>query len=239
MNFNLPEPTVFNRRIPKQKFYENLAVSAALKRSFVNDIKAIWWRNKLAADTLNLAKGAAVTEIEVFEIELANGELNEEVLRQMDRLIPYHLLFVLSFEDRAQVWIGYKEASATGENAFKVSRYYHTDWMPRTTLRFTLSGLSLDEVYENLVRNIHAVSQPVQTGRDGLCSVREVGVAWRDDLPISENIARDAARARLEKQIAALEKRARAEKQPKKKFELVQQIKKLKTEVEGYKWMSK
>lgn len=91
LNFNLPEPTTFNRRVPKQKFYENCAVSAALKRSFVDEITAIWWRNKLAATTLNLAKGAAVTEIEVFEIELANGHLSEEVLRQMDRIIPYHL----------------------------------------------------------------------------------------------------------------------------------------------------
>ena len=228
MNFNLPESTTFNRRVPKQKFYENCAVSAALKRSFVDEITAIWWRNKLAATTLNLAKGAAVTEIEVFEIELANGHLNEEVLRQMDRMIPYHLLFVLTFENRAQAWIGYKEASGTGANAFKVSRYYHTDWMPREALCFSLAGLTLDEVYENLVRNIHAASQPAQTGRDGLRAV-----AWREDLPISANIARDAARARLEKQIAALEKRARAEKQPKKKFDFVQIIKKLKAELEG------
>ena len=228
MNFNLPESTTFNRRVPKQKFYENCAVSAALKRSFVDEITAIWWRNKLAATTLNLAKGAAVTEIEVFEIELANGHLNEEVLRQMDRMIPYHLLFVLTFENRAQAWIGYKEASGTGANAFKVSRYYHTDWMPREVLRFSLAGLTLDEVYENLVRNIHAASQPAQTGRDGLRAV-----AWREDLPISANIARDAARARLQKQIAALEKRARAEKQPKKKFDFVQIIKKLKAELEG------
>ena len=228
MNFNLPESTTFNRRVPKQKFYENCAVSAALKRSFVDEITAIWWRNKLAGTTLNLAKGAVVTEIEVFEIELANGHLNEEVLRQMDRMIPYHLLFVLTFETRAQAWIGYKEASATGANAFKVSRYYHTDWMPREVLRFSLAGLTLDEVYENLVRNIHAASQPAQTGRDGLRAV-----AWREDLPISANIARDTARARLEKQIAALEKRARAEKQPKKKFDFVQIIKKLKAELEG------
>ena len=144
----------------------------------------------------------------------------------MDRMIPYHLLFVLTFENRAQAWIGYKEASGTGANAFKVSRYYHTDWMPREAPRFSLAGLTLDEVYENLVRNIHAASQPAQTGRDGLRTVREAGTAWREDLPIAANIARDAARARLEKQIAALEKRARAEKQPKKKFELVQQIKK-------------
>lgn len=234
MNFNLPESTAFNRRVPKQKFYENCAVSAALKRSFVDEITAIWWRNKLAATTLNLAKGAAVTEIEVFEIELANGHLNEEVLRQMDRMIPYHLLFVLTFENRAQAWIGYKEASGTGANAFKVSRYYHTDWMPREALRFTLAGLTLDEVYENLVRNIHAASQPAQTERDGgLRAVREAGTAWRDDLPIATNIARDTARARLEKQIVALEKRARAEMQPKKKFGFVQIIKKLKAELEG------
>ena len=226
LNFNLPESTTFNRRVPKQKFYENCAVSVALKRSFVDEITAVWWRNKLAATTLNLAKGAVVTEIEVFEIELANGHLNEEVLRQMDRMIPYHLLFVLTFENRVQAWIGYKEASGTGANAFKVSRYYHTDWMPREAPRFSLAGLTLDKVYENLVRNIHAASQPAQTGRDGLRAVREAGTAWREDLPIAANIARDAERARLEKQIAALEKRARAEKQPKKKFELVQQIKK-------------
>ena len=79
MNFNLPESTTLDRRVPKQKFYGNLAVSAALKRSFIDEIKTIWWRNKLAADKLNLAKGTTVTEIEVFEIELANGELNEDI----------------------------------------------------------------------------------------------------------------------------------------------------------------
>lgn len=231
MNFNLPESTAFNRRIPKQKFYENLAVSAALKRSFTDEIKAIWWRNKLAATTLNLAKGAAVTEIEVFEIELVKGKLNEDILRQMDRLIPYHLVFILSFENRVQAWIGYKEASATGENAFKVSRYYHTDWIPREALRFTLSGLSLDEVYENLVRNIHAASQSAQTGRDGLRAVREMGAAWREDLSIPENIARDAERVRLEKQITALEAKMRKEKQLNRKMELNAELKRLRKEL--------
>ena len=233
MNFNLPESTTFDRRVPKQKFYGNLAVSAALKRSFIDEIKTVWWRNKLAADTLNLARGATVTEIEVFEIELANGELNEDILRQMDRLIPYHLLFVLTSADRAQAWIGYKEASAAGENAFKVSRYYHTDWMPRAALRFTLSGLTLDEVYENFVRNIHAASQSAPTGRDGLRAVREAEAAWRDDLPIAANIARDAERARLEKQIAALEAKMRKEKQLNRKMELNAELKRLRKELEA------
>ena len=233
MNFNLPESTTFDRRVPKQKFYGNLAVSAALKRSFIDEIKTVWWRNKLAADTLNLARGATVTEIEVFEIELANGELNEDILRQMDRLIPYHLLFVLTSADRAQAWIGYKEASAAGENAFKVSRYYHTDWIPREALRFTLSGLTLDKVYENLVRNIHAASQPAPIGRDGLRAVGEAEAAWRDDLSISENIVRDTARARLEKQVAALEAKMRKEKQLNRKMELNAEFKRLRKELES------
>ena len=223
MNFALPESTTFNRPVAKQKFYENLAVSAALKRSFVDGIKTIWWRNKLAATTLNLAKGAAVTEIEVFEIELKNGELDEEVLRQMDRRIPYHLLFVLSFEGRAQAQIGYKEATASGGAAFKVNRYYRTDWMPREALRFAVEGLTLDEVYENLVRQVFASEPSASDGRGGFRAVR----TWRDDLSLSENVAHDVAREKVARQIAALEKRARNEKQPKKKFELVQRIKEL------------
>ena len=223
MNFALPESTTFNRPVAKQKFYENLAVSAALKRSFVDGIKTIWWRNKLAATTLNLAKGAAVTEIEVFEIELKNGELDEEVLRQMDRRIPYHLLFVLSFEGRAQARIGYKEASASGGAAFKVNRYYRTDWMPREALRFAVEGLTLDEVYENLVRHVFAFASSASDGRDGLRAVR----TWRDGLSLSENVAHDVAREKAERLLAALERRAWAEKQPKRKFELLQQIKRI------------
>ncbi len=46
---------------------------------------------------------------------------------------------------------------------------------------------------------------------------------------LDEQIAADEQKAKLEKEIARLEKLARTEKQPKKKFELVQEIKKLKT----------
>ena len=48
----LPKSTEFNRRIPKQKFYENLTVSPTLKRVFIDQIKVIYWRNKIAATTI-------------------------------------------------------------------------------------------------------------------------------------------------------------------------------------------
>ena len=54
------------------------------------------------------------------------------------------------------------------------------------------------------------------------------GVSIADGNTPDEQIAADERRQKIEKEIAKLEKQARTEKQPKKKFELVQQIKELK-----------
>ena len=138
----LPKSTEFNRRIPKQKFYENITVSPALKRVFVEQIKVIWWRNKIAATTMNLAAGETVTEIEVFEVCLSAPQLDEAVLRQIDKEIPYHILFLLEYEGKYQAWTAYKEAAGSGTSAFKVGRYYHTDWMEQSALPLKLDGLN-------------------------------------------------------------------------------------------------
>ena len=75
----LPKSTEFNKRIPKQKFYENMEISPVIKQIFVEQIKMIYWRNKIAVSTTNLATGHDVTEIEVFEIRLNHSELDERV----------------------------------------------------------------------------------------------------------------------------------------------------------------
>ena len=41
----LPITTEFNKRIPKQKFYENIDISPALKKVFVEQVKTIYWKN--------------------------------------------------------------------------------------------------------------------------------------------------------------------------------------------------
>ena len=149
---DFPKSTEFNKRIPKQKFYENIDITPALKRVFVEQIRLIYWQNKMAATTLNLAAGETVNEIEVLEVRLNAPQLDEAVLRQIDREIPYHILFILTCDGKAQAWIGYKEAAASGSNAFKVSRYFHTDWVTANELQFRVDGLNMDAVYENLVR---------------------------------------------------------------------------------------
>lgn len=73
----LPKSTEFNKRLPKQKFYENLTITPALKKRVIDDIRIIYWRNKIAASTMNLAAGQMVTEIEVFEIRWNTQTVNE------------------------------------------------------------------------------------------------------------------------------------------------------------------
>lgn len=211
--FGFPVSTEFNKRIPKQKFYENIEVSPAVKRIFVEQIRIIYWRNKLAAATLNLAAGDAVTEIEVFEVKLNVPQLDEAVLRQIDKAIPYHILFVLTYEGKAQAWIGYKEASAGG--TFKVNRHYHTEWVSENELQFTISGLNMDAVYESLVRQIAG---------------ERLQAAPHESL--KESVGRDEERRRLEKQIAALENAMRKEKQLNRKMELNAELKKLRKRFE-------
>ena len=211
----LPKSTEFNRRIPKQKFYENLTISSALKRIFVEQIRVIWWRNKIAPATMNLAVGEAVTEIEVFEVCLSAPQLDEAVLRQIDKEIPYHILFLLEYEGKYQAWTAYKEATGSGTNAFKVGSYYHTDWMEEAALPLKLDGLNTDKVYENIYRQIAGEALTSGAGET-----------------LKESVERDTRRQELEKQIAALQVKVRRERQLNKQVQLNAELKRLKKELE-------
>ena len=211
----LPKSTEFNRRIPKQKFYENLTISSALKRIFVEQIRVIWWRNKIAPATMNLAAGETVTEIEVFEVCLSAPQLDASVLRQIDKEIPYHILFLLEYEGKYQAWTAYKEAAGSGTNAFRVGSYYHTDWMKEAALPLKLDGLNTDKVYENFVRQIAGETLTSGTGET-----------------LKESVERDTRRQELQKQIAALQVKVRRERQLNKQVQLNAELKRLKKELE-------
>ena len=210
----LPKSTEFSRRIPKQKFYENLTISPALKRIFVEQIRVIWWRNKIAPATMNLAAGGTVTEIEVFEVCLSASYLDEAVLRQIDKEIPYHILFLLEYEGKYQAWTAYKEAAGSGTNAFKVGSYYHTDWMEEAALPLRLDGLNIDKVYENFVRQIAG---------EALSGTSET---------LKESVERDERRKELQKQIAVLQVKVWRERQLNKQVLLNAELKRLKKELE-------
>lgn len=211
----LPKSTEFNKRIPKQKFYDNLTVSPTLKRSFVDQIRIIYWANKIASSTVNLAEGKNVTEIEVFHIRLNQETLDENVLKQIDREIPYHILFLLEYDGKYKAVMGYKEAAGSGKATFKVDRYYQTEWLPETELPVHLEGLSIDAVYENFVRQIAGDVLQAATPQESL----------------KESVARDDRRDALQKQINKLQAKIRKEKQLNRQMEMNAELKRLRKEL--------
>ncbi len=215
----LPKSTEFNKRIPKQKFYDKLSMTPALKEGF-KSIKTVHWRNKLSPDTINLGPGEAVKELQIFEIKLSEPVISESVLKQIDKQIPYHILHLVEYEGKYQAWIAYKE-TRKGSNAFVVEQYYHTDWLPEEELPVQLEGLNLDTVYENFVRQIagERLSKSETEKQESL----------------KETVNRTNQIQKLEKQIAALQKKIKREKQLNKQMEMNAQLKHLRKELEEIK----
>lgn len=89
------------------------------------------------------------------------------------------------------------------------TRLLQTPWCAPKMLSLEVKGISMDAVWENVIVQIGNIH--LQSGNT-----------------IEQQIAQNEQRAKLQKEIARLEKQARAEKQPKKKFELVQRINELK-----------
>ena len=212
----LPKATEFNRRIPKAKFYENINITTSLKRLFVDQIKNIYWRNKIASTTTNLIEGKYVTEIEVFEINLNSLQVDIDLLKSIDNVIPYHILYILEYNGKYQAWIGYKESTNIEKKISKVDRYYHTNWLEETELIVKVEGLNLDDVYENLVRQIAG---------DKLQSDNSTKT-------LKQSVERDKEIETLQKQIGILQNKIRKEKQLNKQIEMNTELKKLRSALE-------
>lgn len=213
----LPKTTELNRRIPKQKFYEKLTVTAPLKRAFIEQIKEIYWRNVIATRTVNLGEGKTVKEIEVFEVRLTSPKLDMAVLKLIDKEVPYHIVFLLEHKGKFQAWTAYKETALSGDAHFKVGTYYHTDWLFEHELPLKMEGLNIDAVYENFVRQIG--------GND----------LFRDSSePLKESVERNERRRVLEKKIKQWETKVRKEKQINKQIKFNIVLKKFRKELENY-----
>ncbi len=211
----LPKSTEFDKRIPKQKFYENVNLPQKLKKAFQDQIKVIYWRNKISATTMNLEKSNDILEIQIIEIKLSTPDIDEKILKQIDKYIPYHLVFVLTYEDKHKLCIGYKEISAKGTSNIK--KYYSTNWDEKENFSLKLDGLSVDSVYEGIFlqvagNNLRAIEN---------CSLKEL---------IDRNIEID----KIEKKIKQLETKRNREQQLNRQIKINDEIKKLTCELRSY-----
>ena len=152
----------------------------------------------------------------MFEIRLNCPVFDDSLLRQIDKRIPYHILFLIEYQEKYQAWIGYKETAVSGNQSFKVNEYYHTEWLDEDELPLKLDGLSVDAVYENFVRQIAGDKLKTETAGESL----------------KESVERDEQKQALQKQIATLQAKIRKEKQLNKQMQMNTELKKFKKELE-------
>jgi hypothetical protein len=156
--YDWPHASVFGRVIPKNKIYEYAGANTASKYLFVREVDQIVWSHKLAPETVNLTATKQVAEIQVFRITARTATLDEQVLRAIDRAIPFPLIFEVVHEGRIKLAAAYKRPSEADSNRWVVSDYFESGWLPQNAPRTALPvALDMAALYERLLEPLVAV----------------------------------------------------------------------------------
>ena len=201
---DFPKSTVVHRRLPKEAFYKHLSLAATLKARFVTDVDRIVVENTLAQKNLNLERESEVKEIMLLSIFLKKRDFDGKIVEAIARQNPHKLIFLLVYEDERQLAVYH-------------SKLYRTDWMKEQDLSLKLSGNTLTEIWDDLVRQIAVSSE---------------AVLRREDQTIDEQLKTQDEINRLNKLIKKTETAAWKEQQPKKRFELYTELQNYKEQLE-------
>lgn len=212
--FAYPKQAEFNRVVPKTKIFAHARAGRRLKDLFSAQVEQIMWKYKLAPETINLPAKAGISEIQVFELTLKTGELDEDILTTIDKAIPFPLLFQLVHGDRIQFAAAYKRPSEADSAKWVIEACFHTDWFHPSSLILHPLPVSLDlaALHEQLVRQ--HLPLPARQGES-----------------LQDQVARFLAIQAKEKQCQQLDSRLKQEKQFNRKVELNAALRTLRQEV--------
>lgn len=169
----------------------------------------------MASETINLPVRRDVPEIQVFGIELKTPELDDELLRCIDRAIPLPILFQLRHGQRSRLVAAYKRPSEAEAGKWVIGQYFAGSWQPADAERQPLPiALDLHSLYEQLLRTL--LPHPARPG---------------ESLPAQlERLNRLRSR---ETEYRKVETRLRKEKQFNRKVAFNAQLRALKNEIES------
>jgi len=150
--YSYPSSAKVNRVVPKSRIYEKANASAKLRQLFVDQVDQIVWQYKLAPETINLDATKSVAEIQVFTITLRVANINEDVLRAIDKAIPYPIIFELLHNGKRKVIAAYKRPNEADHSKRVVSEYFSTEWKVEKDPRKPLpQALNLGRLYDRLL----------------------------------------------------------------------------------------
>ena len=202
-----PMTAKVDRGVAKERLYAEASAGAALKQRFVDEVQRVRWAYKLGEESLRLAPGESVTEIQVFVVDLKGSHLDNSVLASIDKAIPSQIIFELRSEDG--LWTEQAMTSACKRARIKTkgTDYFRTGWIGSDQPRIPLpAALDMDGLYSQLLGRL--LPHPIRA---------------IEELP--DALDRMGRIRGLTREIAALEKKLRTEPQLNRKIELRRQIK--------------
>lgn len=206
--YRWPEAARFGRVVPKTKFYEQGTVPAAVREKFIADVQRITWSYKLAGNTINLLGSSAVPEIQVFQIDAKGRDVTEPVLAAIDKAVKTPIIFEVNQGEgpaRLTRMIAAHKALSTGTP--KLGAYYSTEWVRGDADRQPLpTAIDLPALYARLLESLTSLT--ARPGEDA-----------------TEIAARLESVRKLEREVAALERKLRAEPQLNRKVEIRRALK--------------
>ena len=193
--FDYPDHARFGRVLPKSKIYEHARPTSAIKELFVRQVEQIAWQYKLAPETINIKGTVAVPEIQIFSIALKDGELRTDVLRCIDQVIPFPILFELKHDGKVKPTAAFKRSSEADATKWVVSEYFDGDWALGDTSRTPLPVVfDLEALYGHLLAPL--MPYPAQPGEGLQARVERMERIWLKQ----REFVRCEARLRKEKQ---------------------------------------
>ncbi|AMU90258.1 DUF4391 domain-containing protein [Sphingopyxis macrogoltabida] len=229
--YEWPRAAAFGRVIPKNKIYEHAGANTALKELFVREVDQIVWSHKLAPETINLAATKSVAEVQIFRITARTAALDHEVLRAIDKAIPFPLIFEVVHGGRVRLAAAYKRPSEADSTRWVVGDYFLGDWLPEETQRTPLPvALNMGALYERLLELLVTG----QTNRlvPGMAEAANLASAAEKPLSLEERIAlAEAIKAQL-REVERIKARLAREKQFNKRVAINAELRAAKQEFE-------
>lgn len=213
--FDYPKQAAYGKVLPKSKLYEKARPSRAIRDGFVAQVEKITWAYALAPHTINLPASKSVEEIAVFEISLKTGELDEGILRTIDKAVRIPIFFQLTFENRLKTIAAYKRPSEADASQWVVDGYFESPWLSTDARRTALPvALDMAGLYEQMLRRLMP-GQP------------------RAGETLKEQAERLARIRSVQGEYRKMENRLQKEKQFNRKVELNTQLRSLKHELDA------
>ena len=200
--YGLPQSTEIKKQLPKKAIFAKFELKPSQRESFDADMARIDIVAVVSPTTVpSVAEGENIKEFYVLAVQLKHKDYDSKNIAMLSRLIPQKMVIALHFEEQVQFAINH-------------TKLITSDWKSDTPdLSFlTLNGLNLDTVWDNIVISIGDIQ--VEDGKT-----------------VAEQITADDQKAKLLAQIAVLERKLANEKQPRRKREYFEQIKKLKSQI--------